>query len=136
LVGGALFSRVFRADRIRLLTPGTLLASSALAAALSINVSWLTATVLILVFSFSIATTISIGITYRQLAAPDHLRSSVNVIGRMVAWGVAPSTLGYRRHHSRPSWGHGAPSTTSAMPPYPSTGLARCWARPSESPAT
>jgi len=50
LVGGALFSRVFRADRIRLLTPGTLLASSALAAALSINVSWLTATGLILVF--------------------------------------------------------------------------------------
>lgn len=90
LVAGTLFSRVFRADRIRLLTPGTLLASSALAAALSINVSWLTATVLILVFSFSIATTISVGITYRQLAAPDHLRSSINVIGRMVAWGGQP----------------------------------------------
>lgn len=90
LVAGALFSRVFRADRVRLLTPGTLLASSALAAALSINVSWLTATVLILVFSFSMATTIGIGITYRQLVAPDHLRSSINVIGRMVAWGGQP----------------------------------------------
>jgi len=29
-------------------------------------------------------------ITYRQLVAPDHLRSSVNVIGRMVAWGGQP----------------------------------------------
>ena len=41
-------------------------------------------------FSLSMTTTITIGITYRQLAAPDDLRSSVNVMGRMISWGGQP----------------------------------------------
>ena len=44
----------------------------------------------ITLFSWSITVTIMVGITYRQLAAPDDLRSSVNVIGRMTAWGGQP----------------------------------------------
>jgi hypothetical protein len=40
--------------------------------------------------SWSTMTTIIVGITYRQLAAPDDLRSSVNVLGRMISWGGQP----------------------------------------------
>ena len=50
---------------------------------------WSSLFVLIL-FEWSIATTITTGITYRQLAAPDDLRSSVNVFGRMISWGGQP----------------------------------------------
>ena len=38
----------------------------------------------------SVATTVTTGITYRQLAAPDELRSSVNTFGRMISWGGQP----------------------------------------------
>jgi acyl-coenzyme A thioesterase PaaI-like protein len=48
------------------------------------------ALVAIALLSWSITITIMVGITYRQLAAPDDLRSSVNVIGRMTAWGGQP----------------------------------------------
>jgi hypothetical protein len=37
-----------------------------------------------------VAMTITVGITYRMLATPDGLRSRVNVVGRMVAWGGQP----------------------------------------------
>jgi hypothetical protein len=45
-------------------------------------------------FSWSVTTTIITGITYRQLAAPDDLRSSVNVFGRMISWGGQPFGAG------------------------------------------
>ncbi|MEO7371000.1 MAG: MFS transporter, partial [Ilumatobacteraceae bacterium] len=45
-------------------------------------------------FSWSIGTTVTTGITYRQLAAPDDLRSSVNVFGRMISWGGQPFGAG------------------------------------------
>jgi hypothetical protein len=57
---------------------------------LAINTRWIAALFAIVVFSWSITVTIMVGITYRQLAAPDDLRSSVNVIGRMTAWGGQP----------------------------------------------
>lgn len=90
LAAGALFQWVFRPARVRLLTPATLLTSGGTAVGLSLVRSWPVAAVLLVVFSFGLVTTISTGITYRQLAAPDHLRSSVNVIGRMIAWGGQP----------------------------------------------
>ena len=68
----------------------TLLLSSVVAAGLAIASDWIAAALLLTVFSWSIATTINVGITYRQLAAPDDLRSSVNVLGRMIAWGGQP----------------------------------------------
>jgi MFS family permease len=90
LVAGVVFGRLFRAERIRWLTPGTMLLSSTVAATLAVVSLWVPAAVLLVVFSWSISTTINAGITYRQLAAPDDLRSSVNVLGRMVSWGGQP----------------------------------------------
>lgn len=90
LVAGLLFSRVFTVGRIPRLTPGSLVTAGLMIAALSVNASWLPAVVLVASFSLSITITIMVGITYRQIAAPDSIRSSVNVIGRMIAWGGQP----------------------------------------------
>jgi MFS family permease len=90
LAAGLVFARVFRPGRVRVLTPSTLLLSGVLTAILAANTRWLTALVMIAAFSWAITMTIIVGITYRQLAAPDDLRSSVNVIGRMIAWGGQP----------------------------------------------
>ncbi len=90
LVAGLSFSRVFSIGRIPKLTPGSLLAAGLIVAAMSVNSSWLIAIALVGSFSLSITITIMVGITYHQMAAPDSIRSSVNVIGRMVAWGGQP----------------------------------------------
>ena len=90
LVAGVVFARLFRTDRVAWLTPTTLLLSSVVAAGLAFASGWVAAAVLLTVFSWSIATTINVGITYRQLAAPDDLRSSVNVLGRMISLGGQP----------------------------------------------
>lgn len=75
LIAGLIVARLFRPGRVRVLTPGSLAVSGIIVALLAVNTSWLVAL---------------IAITYRQLAAPDDLRSSVNVIGRMTAWGGQP----------------------------------------------
>jgi MFS family permease len=90
LVSGLMFSRVFRPAQVPVLTPLTLAGSGVLAFALAATSRWPVAVVLVGLFTLSMSTTITIGITYRQLAAPDRMRSSVNVIGRMVAWGGQP----------------------------------------------
>jgi MFS family permease len=90
LVAGLLFARLFRPDRVRVLTPGSLAISGLVVTLLAVNTMWVAALLAITVFSWSITVTIMVGITYRQLAAPDDLRSSVNVIGRMAAWGGQP----------------------------------------------
>lgn len=90
LIAGLSFSRVFAIGRIPKLTPGSLLAAGLIVAAMSVNSSWLIAIALVGSFSLSVTITIMVGITYRQMAAPDSIRSSVNVIGRMVAWGGQP----------------------------------------------
>jgi MFS family permease len=90
LMAGMSFSRVYARRRIRYLSPGSLAISGVIAAVLAIELGWVAAIVLLALFSCSTTITIVIGITYRQMASPDHLRSSVNVIGRMVAWGGQP----------------------------------------------
>lgn len=90
LVAGLLFGRLFRPQRVRFLTPGSVAVSGIVVALLASNTLWVVALVAIALLSWSITITIMVGITYRQLAAPDHLRSSVNVIGRMTAWGGQP----------------------------------------------
>jgi MFS family permease len=90
LVAGLLFARLFRPARVRLLTPGSLAVSGIVVVFLVINTLWVGALIAIALFSWSITVTIMVGVTYRQLAAPDNLRSSVNVIGRMTAWGGQP----------------------------------------------
>ena len=90
LLAGLTFSRIFTPARIRFLTPGTLAASGALALGLAANSAFLIGVALVGAFAASMTTTIVTGITYRQLVAPDHLRSSVNVIGRMISWGGQP----------------------------------------------
>ncbi len=90
LISGLLFARLFATTRIHWLTPLSLATSGAIAAALSLTNRATVAIALLLVFSTAITFTITIGITYRQLAASDDLRSTVNVIGRMIAWGGQP----------------------------------------------
>jgi MFS family permease len=90
LISGLVFARLFRISRVPLLTPLTLLVSGTLALVLARTTSWTVAVAVFVAFGLSMSTTITIGITYRQLVAPDELRSSVNVIGRMVAWGGQP----------------------------------------------
>jgi MFS family permease len=90
LIAGVVFAPLFRTERVRWLTPATLFLSAFVAGALAVASAWAVAALLLVLFSWSIATTITVGITYRQLAAPDDLRSSVNVLGRMIAWGGQP----------------------------------------------
>lgn len=90
LVAGVVFARLFRIRRIPVLTPATLLLSGLLAVVLASTTGWTLAVVVVGGFALSSTTTITVGITYRQLVAPDRLRSSVNVIGRMVSWGGQP----------------------------------------------
>lgn len=90
LVAGLIFSRLFRPSRIPALSPASLAAAGVLALGLAVSSVWIVAVALAGLFSLTITTTIMVGITYRQLVAPDHLRSSVNVIGRMIAWGGQP----------------------------------------------
>jgi MFS family permease len=90
LLAGLTFARIYARDRIRWLTPLCLGVSAALLVLLTANTSYALALVLTIAFAFAVSTTISVGITYRQMASPDELRSSVNVVGRMVAWGGQP----------------------------------------------
>lgn len=90
LVSGLVFGRLYRAERVRWLTPGTLALSAFTGGVLAASTVWAASAGTYGVYSFSIATTIMVGITYRATASPDHLRSSVNVLGRMVAWGGQP----------------------------------------------
>jgi len=90
LLAGLGFARLFRADRVAWITPASLAVSGVVAALLFFTRSWVPATALLVVFFAAITMTIMTGITYRQMASPDELRSSVNVIGRMIAWGGQP----------------------------------------------
>ena len=90
LLAGLVFARLFRPERVRVLTPVTIASSGGLALMLAATTDWRAASALVGAMAFSIATTITVGITYRQLVAPDHLRSTVNVIGRMISWGGQP----------------------------------------------
>lgn len=95
LVAGLTFARAFAIHRIRLLTPLTLACSAAASVVLLIPSGWL-APALVAVLFASVMLTITIGITYRQLATPDDLTSTVNTIGRMIAAGGQPlgATIG------------------------------------------
>jgi len=90
LLSGLCFARLYAARRIPWLTPACLTASALLLAALTLTRAYPAALVLTVLFAFTVGTTISVGITYRQMASPDDLRSSVNVVGRMVSWGGQP----------------------------------------------
>jgi predicted MFS family arabinose efflux permease len=94
LVSGLLFARVFSTRRVRWITPISIGLSSAIAVGLVVSTNWRLSGLLLLLFSWSVTTTITTGITYRQLAAPDDLRSSVNVFGRMISWGGQPFGAG------------------------------------------
>jgi MFS family permease len=90
LLAGLGFARLFRVDRVSWLTPASLAASGLAAATLSLTRNWVFAAAVLVVFSATITMTIMTGITFRQIASPDGLRSSVNVIGRMISWGGQP----------------------------------------------
>jgi len=90
LLAGIGFARLFRPNRVVWLTPVSLAVSGVVAGVLFATRSWLPAAALMTVFFASITVTIMTGITYRQIASPDELRSSVNVIGRMISWGGQP----------------------------------------------
>jgi predicted MFS family arabinose efflux permease len=90
LVAGVMFGRIFRRDRVPLITPIALAAATVMIGLLLIVNRWWVAGLVLVVFSCGISTAITTGITYRQVASPDDLRSSVNVLGRMVSWGGQP----------------------------------------------
>ncbi len=90
LLAGVIVARVFRPERVRWLTPLMLVSATLLVGGLAATTALVAAVALTAVFFCAIGTTIVVGISYRQLAAPDDLRSSVNVFGRMVAWGGQP----------------------------------------------
>jgi MFS family permease len=94
LLSGLLFAHIFSTRRVRWITPISIAFSSATAVGLVISTDWRPSAMLLLLFSWSVTTTITTGITYRQLAAPDDLRSSVNVFGRMISWGGQPFGAG------------------------------------------
>lgn len=89
MIAGLVFSRLFRPERVPILTP-TALALSAVASLLLLVSIPTIAALPVGVFSIGIMLTITIGITYRQLATPDTLTSTVNTIGRMIAAGGQP----------------------------------------------
>jgi predicted MFS family arabinose efflux permease len=90
LLAGLWFARLYAPGRIRWLTPACLGISAVLLMLFVVIRSYPIALGLTVGFAFVVSTTISVGITYRQMASPDELRSSVNVVGRMVAWGGQP----------------------------------------------
>ena len=89
-LAGLAFDRVYRTGRVHWLSPATIGASAVVCLAYAAAGSFLVAAPLQLMLSLFLTTTIAVGITYRMLATPDVLRSRVNVIGRMVAWGGQP----------------------------------------------
>lgn len=94
LIAGLLFSRVFAPVRLKRITPVTTAITAGVTIGLVFSTWWIPAIVLLVLFQWAVGTTITTGITYRQLAAPDDLRSSVNVFGRMISWGGQPFGAG------------------------------------------
>ena len=94
LIAGLLFSRVFAPVRVKRITPISTAITAGITVGLVFSTWWIPAVVLLVLFQWAVGTTITTGITYRQLAAPDDLRSSVNVFGRMISWGGQPFGAG------------------------------------------
>jgi MFS family permease len=90
LIAGLALPRVFHVDRIRRVAPACLAAAGASVAALLAAPSIWLAAIAVGAFSLAISLLIVVGITYRQTVTPDDLRSTVNVIGRMISWGGQP----------------------------------------------
>jgi len=89
MIAGLVFSRLFRPERIPILTPASLALSTVASVLLLVSMPTVAA-LPVGVFSIGIMVTITTGITYRQLATPDTLTSTVNTIGRMIAAGGQP----------------------------------------------
>ena len=90
----AVVRSVFAADRVKRITPISTAITAGITVGLVFSTWWVPAIVLLVLFQWAVGTTITTGITYRQLAAPDDLRSSVNVFGRMISWGGQPFGAG------------------------------------------
>lgn len=90
LVAGLVFARLFAVDRIAWLSPGSMAVSAASVVGLAAMGWWVGALPLYALFNCAVGTTIVTGITYRQLVSPEDVRSSVNVVGRMISWGGQP----------------------------------------------
>jgi predicted MFS family arabinose efflux permease len=90
LLTGLVFGRLFSTERVPRLTPAGIATAGLVAAGLAATSSFVVAFILYTAFAAAVQLVIVTGITYRQLASPDQLVSSVNVIGRMVAWGGQP----------------------------------------------
>ena len=90
LIAGLLFARIYTTPRVRVITPTALAAGSLITLGVAATSTFLVAVGLYVLLSLAIQLVFSAGITYRQLASPAHLVSSVNVVGRMVAWGGQP----------------------------------------------
>lgn len=90
LLAGLAFSRLFAPARLRAVVAGALGVGGLGTIALAVSPSIGLAIPLYLLVAICGQTVILTGVTFRQMATPDSLRASVNVIGRMVAWGGQP----------------------------------------------
>jgi MFS family permease len=89
-LSGIAIGRLYKPHRLRRFVPPFYVAASAMTAALSFVRSVPLAVAVLAVGAFCWTAIYIFGIVHRMLETPDHLRSSVNVIGRMVAWGGQP----------------------------------------------
>jgi MFS family permease len=89
-IAGALFGKLYKPHRLRRFVPPCYAACTVLVALVSVVRSLPIALIMLALGSFSWTVIFTFGIVHRMLETPDHLRASVNVIGRMVAWGGQP----------------------------------------------
>jgi MFS family permease len=87
---GIAMGRLYKPHRLRRVVPPCYVAAATMVAALSFVRSLPLAVVVLAIGSFSWTAIYIFGIVHRMLETPDHLRASVNVIGRMGAWGGQP----------------------------------------------
>jgi MFS family permease len=87
---GALMGKLYRPHRLRRFVPPSYAACAVALGLLSYVHSLPLALGMLTGASFMWTIVFTFGIIHRMLETPDHLRASVNVIGRMVAWGGQP----------------------------------------------
>jgi MFS family permease len=89
-MAGALIGKLYRPHHLRRFVPPSYALCAVALGVLSFVRSLPLAIALLGGASFTWTIVFTFGIIHRMLETPDHLRASVNVIGRMVAWGGQP----------------------------------------------
>jgi MFS family permease len=89
-ITGMFTNRIYKPARFRSFIPPLYLVGSAGAVILALTHSLPVALPTLMIASASWTVIWTLGIVHRMMVTPDHLRSTVNVVGRMVSWGGQP----------------------------------------------